>query len=170
MSEEQVESVFAFTLNRTSEADLVNQLGVNPRTDNDYIVREVTRAHRLKSTEALEAALLLAFHFGAPKELAGPLCSMIAEDWHQSHEDTAAILQKLRRPETVGCLYEAARSEFEYLAYDDNYALAVKCVWALRDIGTPEAIEKLQLLTEDPRPAVRESATARLNDLRTAHR
>jgi len=170
MNDNQVDAVIEFALKRRSEKDLVTTLGINPASESDFIQREIVGASDRKSADVLEAVLILAFHFGASADLAVILCRLLVEDWHRSHENIALLLQQLRDPETVDCLYRCAQMQLDYLAFDDNYALAVKCVWALHDIGTPEAIGKLLLLVEDERQAVRDNARARLDELSREHR
>jgi len=58
------------------------------------------------------------------------------------------IFQDFKFPSSVDFLYCAALKEFGYLRFDEDRALAVKCAYALRDIGTDEAIDKLTLLAE----------------------
>ena len=59
---------------------------------------------------------------------------------------------------------KAAR-ELPYLAWDDNHALAVKCIWALHDIGTDAAKEKLALLAGSDLEVIRENASELLAEL-----
>jgi hypothetical protein len=60
---------------------------------------------------------------------------------------------------------QRALTKHEYLAYDDSTALAVKCIWALHDIGTADAIEKLKLLADSAAGAIRQNACERLTAL-----
>jgi hypothetical protein len=89
------------------------------------------------------------------------------EDWHHRHEDIASALQDIRVPSTADCLYRAALRKHDYLAYNDSEALAVKCIWALHDIGTSEAGEKLKFLSQSPSTPIRETALERLSALAT---
>lgn len=118
-----------------------------------------------KAPGDVEHALILASHFGLSPSYAGILCALLGEDWHFKHEDIAGALQDLREPSAVGSLYEAALRKFGYLAYDDSTALARKCTWALHDIGTPEAIAKLRLLSECQSEVIRGYAAERLASL-----
>ena len=79
-------------------------------------------------------------------------------DWHEQHENLAMLLQRLKPKASVPYLYETALKIYDYLSFDINYALAVKCIWALGDIGSPEAREKLELLLSDNRETVRQNA------------
>lgn len=100
------------------------------------------RALQTRDLEALAGALEADLSW----ESTAGLCEALLADWHQSHEDVARTLQRLRDPLSVEALYTAALSRHDYLAYDDSAALARKCTWALADIGTPAARERLELL------------------------
>ncbi len=92
-----------------------------------------------------KAALL----FGHSRKLTSVICTLLERDDHQGHEDLAETLQDLRDPISVDCLYDRALRPLPYLDYNDSAALRRKCVWALHDIGTPEAVAKLKLLAKD---------------------
>lgn len=103
--------------------------------------------------------------YGRSLKLAPVLCLLLGRDDHKGHEDIADTLQNLRDPRSVECLYERATRPLAYLTYNDSTALARKCVWALHDIGTSEAIAKLTLLTRDRRMPVANESSKRLADL-----
>lgn len=104
--------------------------------------------------------------FGRSQRLTSLLCALLERDDHEAHEEIADALQDLRAPSTVACLFARTNRPLAYLEYDDGAALARRCVWALHDIGTPEAIGKLRLLSSDSREEVSGEATARLAALR----
>lgn len=58
------------------------------------------------------------------------------------------LLQGFKAPESVDAIYTTIFSHFEYLDYDDSFALARKCIHALGDINTAYSREKLELLLE----------------------
>jgi len=100
--------------------------------------------------EDLARAMLLVDTRQAPSEnLAPVLAQALEEPWHELHEDIARTLQLCRDPRTVPALARAARTKHAYLAYDDSHAFARKCIWALADIGTPEAHAHLQELAQE---------------------
>ncbi|MGJ4949110.1 hypothetical protein [Bradyrhizobium sp. HKCCYLS20291] len=149
-----------------SDDVFIAQFGADPRTTPELVRSELEQSYAERSPDDLRAALLVAFRFGLSRQWAPLLCKLLEEDWHESHEDIAGALQNLRVPSTSDCLYRTALRKHDYLAYNDNEALAVKCIWALHDIGTSEAIEKLQLLSQSDLPVpVRERALKRLSEL-----
>ena len=118
------------------------------------------------SYETIWAWCQLGRLFGRSLRVTPILCTLLIRDDHESHEDLADTLQDLRAPRSVDCLFDRAERRLPYLDYNDSAALARRCVWALHDIGTVEAIVKLKALASDPREGVSSEAAARLQALR----
>ena len=76
------------------------------------------------------------------------LCTLLSLDWHEEHEELAQLLQQQCDARAVEALARAARLKFGYLAYNNSSAFARKCVWALADIGTDDARQRLVELAE----------------------
>ena len=89
-----------------------------------------------------------------PPSSASILNRLLPLDWHYQHENIALALQRLADSSSVDSLYLAAQSRHAYLDYDQAYALAVKCIWALGAIGTDEAREKLQRLAASEKTVI----------------
>ncbi|MDE9483990.1 HEAT repeat domain-containing protein [Xenorhabdus bovienii] len=90
------------------------------------------------------------------------LNELILTQWHYKHEDLAIMLKHYKHPSSVDALYQVSNFELEYLDFDDSYALAVKCIWGLGDIGTPKAFEKLKILSESDNQIIRDNAINQL--------
>lgn len=108
-----------------------------------------------KDPDLLEDGITLVFIF---KDVSYPikkLNELLLNSWHYKHEDIASLLQNAKSPTSIDALYKAIMTRFDYLNFDDSYALAVKCIWALRDIGTPEAIDKLTQLSKSDNEVIR---------------
>ena len=56
-------------------------------------------------------------------------------------------------------------TKFKYLGYDDCRALIKKCIWELCDIGTEEAIQKIEELSHSKNKVVAEEAVYRLTQM-----
>ncbi|MDO7877729.1 hypothetical protein Q5H93_23535 [Hymenobacter sp. ASUV-10] len=82
------------------------------------------------------------------------LCELLLQDWHFSHETIAHYLQQLKDPFSIPYLAATATKRFEYLAYDDTYQLARKCIKALAAIGTKEAISSLNNISMNENSAI----------------
>jgi len=84
------------------------------------------------------------------------------EEFHEEHETIASYFQRLHLPQTIDTVYELAISNFEKYQWDDNFALVRKCCFALGDINTPKAKEKLELLLQSDEEMIREHAMEQL--------
>jgi hypothetical protein len=162
MDEIKRKLVFGFASGRLSIDEFVRQFDVDPQIDHDCVRRALECAIDHRGAEELECAMVLAFSFGLSASWAPMLCNLLRERWHTSHENIVGALQDIRDPSTVDCLFETALERYAYLDYDDSFALAVKCIWALHDIGTAYAKEKLKILADSDITAIRENARERL--------
>ena len=139
--------------------DFTVDVTVNPY----YVVQLLENAYSEKNADDVEYSLSIGFMFNLfSKFYSDILCKLIEEDWHFSHENIASIFQELKLPETVDCLYKTVLKQFKYLEYDEFFALAVKCIWALGEIRTAEAKEKLKLLTQSNNKIIKENALMQL--------
>lgn len=121
------------------------------------------------SYETVRAWCQLGELFGRSHRATPILCSLLNSEAHEGHEELADTLQNLRDPKSVDCLFYCAQRRLPYLDYDDSSAFARRCVWALHDIGTKEAVAKLEALANDPRREVSEEVTARLRSVQEGH-
>lgn len=121
-------------------------LGFDIDGDPHAALRLLEDARHSGDASSIECALLIAH--GQPEEIdfVPTLIALLGARSHKRHEDVARWLQSLRDPRSVDALYEAALTKHAYFV-DHSYAFARKCTWALADIGTAEAHEKLRLLT-----------------------
>jgi len=127
------------------------------------VIELLQTAYSEQNADDVELSLYVCFCFGLfSVEFAEILCKLIVADWHYRHEDMALILQKLKIPSTVESLYTAALLELEYLEYSDTAPLARKCIWALGDIGTDEAKERLESLASSDCETIKEYAKRQL--------
>lgn len=146
--------------------DLANYLGGFGIDVGDIPGRIVGHLYsRALSDDEVTAWCELGLLFGTSQRATPILCGLLGRDDHARHEDVAKTLQDLRDPGTVECLFTRVGRRLEYLEYNDNTALACKCIWALHDIGTPDAIDRLRQLAHDPREEVSREVAARLEAL-----
>lgn len=96
----------------------------------------------------VEALLCLIRIVDPPPDYPLILAKLLLSTNHQRHEDIAHTLQGFKDLRTVDALFQAALVIHDHLHYDEFFGLARKCTWALADIGTPEALSKLQLLAK----------------------
>ncbi len=136
---------------------------VDVQEDHKYVTRTLKDAFARKDSDDVEYALLLGFSFCFEEDVVPVLCDLIVQDWHYKHEDIARLLQDFGAPESIEYLYRVSLMELKYLEYDDSYALAVKCIWALGKINTSISREKLKLLALSENRVVKEASKRQLN-------
>jgi hypothetical protein len=90
------------------------------------------------------------------------LCRYITETWHKQHENIATLLQGFKAPESVAALADGMHIHCDYW-YDNGDAFIRKCAYALAAIDTPEAIDKLKTLADDPNEIIKKYARHQLD-------
>ena len=129
----------------------------------EYIKTELEKAYNEKNGDSVDILISAIYMFELYSEkFVDILCKLTKEEWHGKHEDIVFYLQQLKLPSTIDCIYELATSNFEKYRWDDNFALVRKCCFALGDINTPKAKEKLELLLQSDEEMIREHAMEQL--------
>ncbi len=95
--------------------------------------------------DIIEDAVDLVWKRGISTQYTEILIHMLSLSSHRRHEDIVLLLQQLKDPKAIPILFEIASRIFEPL--EDDEALIRKCTWALADIGTTEAKNKLEILS-----------------------
>jgi len=155
-------------------AKFLTEFGVDVTRNPDYVVQLLESACVARNSTDVELALAIGLTFGVFEDPHIPgsssvLVRLLESDWHESHEDIAETLESMRAPEAVEPLYRTALVRYPYLDYDEAYALGVKCVWGLGEIGTPEAVDRLRLLAACDNEVIRENAAYQLERLGVSH-
>jgi hypothetical protein len=120
----------------------------DPTTQQAEALRRLQSAVASSNDEEAEWALAFAWQVGLHPILCNVLIELAEAPWHMRHEDVVQAIQQLRCDSAVEALQRTARSQYDYLGYDEFFGLARKCTWALADIGTPEAKEALERLAD----------------------
>jgi len=129
----------------------------------EYVLQLLENAYDEKNATDVEHSLEIVNMFDlVSKEYSILLMKLLESDWHTAHENIVCILQKLKLPETIDCLYSTALKRLDYLEYDNFFALAVKCIWALGEINNQKAKEKLELLAKSSNKIIKENALMQL--------
>lgn len=129
-----------------------------------YVLINLKNSLILRDPDLVEYSLLLAFNFFLfeDQKFIDILCALLVEKWHYKHEDIAMIFQRLKKSGCEENLYVTANTYFDYLSYNDCESLIVKCAYALGDINTEEAIEKLRLMAESENEIIRDAGKKQL--------
>lgn len=122
-----------------------------------------------KDAHELELGMSIIGLFDLEEDLDDQFSDVLMEamrgDWHFQHENIALTFEFGPKPQYVDVLYETTQRQLQYLAFDDCYALAVKCIWALGKIGTKEAKEKLKRLAQSENGIIKKNAEQQLSSL-----
>ncbi|WP_137940507.1 hypothetical protein [Chitinivorax sp. B] len=158
MNKDQRALILDLSLGKISKDKFLRLFSGQVEMNGSYLCDELHRAFLSKDADDIEHLLLLGFQFGIADNCSEVLCKLILEGWHMQHENIAMILKELKSPNSVDYLYQAALASFPYLDYDESYALGVKCIYALRAIGTSDARERLLSLASGENKTLAENA------------
>ena len=94
-------------------------------------------------------------------------CERLLQEGHEEHEDIVRFLQLTPDPYSIPFLRKAVllKPQLSYLAYDDYGSYYKKCFWALKAIGTPEAIAVIKEFAGSDDQVLREQALYRLSKI-----
>jgi hypothetical protein len=128
-------------------------------------IKEIKRLIAEKDYKGVEEK---AFHFiqiyPRDEEILLLLCEIFESDWHTRHEDLASSFQFVKNPITAKSLFRMAFKLTEYDKWNDTFPMQRKCVWALADIGTLEAMSYLKEIESKANETIASFATKRLQN------
>lgn len=151
-------------MDRISKNKFLRLTGVKKNYLSDEILELLEVSFIEKSSQKTEIAIYLVFKYELlSKKYVVTLNSLLVSDWHEQHENIAMLLQEAKNVSSVEFLHKAIGLNLNYLDYDEAYALEVKCIWALGDIGNDEAKEKLQHLVESRNKIISSNAKKQLS-------
>jgi len=156
VNNEQQDLVIDLALKRVSRETFLELFFSGGDIPENYVRQELETALGDKDADSVECALTFGYLFSLPADCSNVLSRLLGERWHTRHEDIASALQILKCPASVDSLFEAALAEYSYIG--SEYALGVKCIHALCDIGTDNAREKLRILAQGENPVLAERA------------
>ena len=170
MSNLNTENIRMLMKKNISKDEFLAIEGMDENSIGESVYKELIEAMNHQLPIRVDNLLFLIFHFNLLDEKMDDILNQLLMcDWHMQHENIAMLLQRLKSPSSIEALYETAIKEYEYLEYDEAHALALKCIWALGDIGTELAKQKLQLLLNSNIPVIKENAQKQLNRIDRKH-
>jgi len=150
-------------MGKNSLEELENLMWKKYKERIEYIKTELEKAYNEKNGDSVYILISAIYMFELYSEkFVDILCKLTKEEWHGKHEDIVFYLQQMELPSTIDCIYELAISNFEKYSWDDNFALVRKCCFALGDINTPKAKEKLESLLQSDEEMIRKHAMEQL--------
>jgi len=162
LSKERIETIFAHIRHEITTEQFLEKYPVEPGKEKEHVHELLLYAISTRDSRNVLAAVIMGNWFGFSDSCVPLLNALLAEDWHISHDDIVLALQVFRDPNSVEALYKAALMCLDYMEYDDTYGIAANCCWALGDINTANADEKLRELTKLENPIIAEYAREQL--------
>lgn len=133
----------------------------------NYLEKSLKAIIEEKNAEELDYLMYVCFEFDIFSDnIIDMLCDIFEAEWHYKHEDIALLFEEVKPTKAIDSLYRVAISNYSYLDFDESYALAVKCIWALGKIGNEEAIEKLKLLSMSSNEIIKKNALEQLERIK----
>lgn len=164
MNDELKELIYKLFENDISENEFKNKFFNNREDISGYISELLGEIINEKNSEDLELLIYLCFKYNLFTDyIIDMLCEIFEDDWHYKHEDIALLFEEARPIKAINSLYRVAISKYPYLDFDDNYALAVKCIWALGEINTMESKKALERLAVSENEIIKKNALKQLN-------
>lgn len=128
---------------KVSEAQFCEAFSTSPAEVKGLGLMVLQESLQRQDAVLVELGLYIGHRFGFTDGHSAILMSVVEADWHSQHENAVDGLAKLGDPSSVDTLYTTATARFDYLDYDDAFALGVKCVWAMGSVATVEAAARL---------------------------
>jgi hypothetical protein len=157
-----IQRFYGGNLSRDDLTRLYRPTAVNISED---AYQEIIYSQQARDEENLRYAETVSFIADYPQKCLDVYSKILCEDWHHLHELIVDVFDEQRYAGGVDSLYIAAITRFKTREYDDYHALGMRCIYALREIGTEEALEKLRLLAKHDAPELAELATEYAEDL-----
>lgn len=163
MIEEQKALIKLLIVKSITKEEFMNKFGVNNENMIQFITKNLEKSYEEKNAEEVGLLLYIIFEYDLfSEQYVDILCKLLYSKWHYEHENIAMIFDKLKSANTIKALYDTASTKFEYLDYDDSYALAVKCIWGLGKMNTNESKEALEKLTKSDIEVISKNAKEQL--------
>lgn len=145
---EKLEVIKNLSLNRCTKEEFVEKLNIGEYDYENFFLEIFHYVYNIKNADYVEFALVACARFGIyNNKFVDILCKLLKEKWHYRHENIVNVLQELKSSKSVQTLYEVIFIKYDYLhKVDECHALARKCIWALGEMGTHEAYDKLLLV------------------------
>lgn len=133
----------------------------------NQIIEKLKKAILEQDPALVETAIFQIHKSNYEKEYIPLLIELLDADWHVRHEDIVLAFQDFKDNDSTAILLKTAKRKFEYLDYDNSYALARKCTWALAEIATIESKNALLEISQMPDNTIANFAIKRLDNWKT---
>ncbi len=163
---EEEQAVYDVVSNRIGTDEFESKMPFVAATVEQFVHEGFETTFFSRNRSDVEALLLLALTYKVPTaNLRQIYTKLLTERFHMKHSDILGILREYETEELVDLINGVIDAKFAYLAWDDNFALEVRCIHMLGRIGGLAAREKLEELTSSPDEPIKRAAEKQLSRL-----
>jgi len=151
--------------NEISSSEIADIFSEKKEDNTEILITMLTRALEEMNPSAVETLLYAASCNGElDNRYTKVLSELLLEPKILNHnlESVVEFLQYIQDPASIENLYYAC---LDY-PFSDVHSIPIKAMWALRDIGSVKAIEKLKILSQSSDERMNEKAIQQLEYLR----
>lgn len=133
------------SIKENKDIKFCNEFFMKTGVDHGVVELLLKDAINAKNNLELDLILMLLAHFNITKDYDLILSSLLIQPWHSCHDRIASILEFDKNEETIEFLYLGALYRCDNLEYEsDYYEFNRKCLYALKKIGTEQAINYIK--------------------------
>jgi hypothetical protein len=151
MTEKLRQDILDFELQKITKEELLSKLPFSLENKSKELRQIINEVLNSKVGSDVEYALTLLWLLEENYEFTDLLHVLILEPWHSRYEDIIHSLQVRKDPTSIPIIKIAIQNKYEYLeSYGTGTGQFVsQCGYALKSIGTIEAIETIKDLAEN---------------------
>lgn len=127
-----------------------------------YVLDQLHESIQKKDPDGLVRNIHIARLYKVLHKFLPFVAKVLPADWHQEHEYLIYFFQKNETKEAVPFIPQAIAAKFSYMYDHDNeddyYNFVRKCLFALADIGTDEALFWIRQYSQSEDPKIQELA------------
>lgn len=133
----------------------------------EYVSAEINAAIDQPEREELNHAIRLLWVFTEHEEVLDVLHRLLLTPHHYHHQYITKSLQNIGSPSSLPFIRTVLESDFGYLKYtaSEPEVIAKWFSWALRSIGTPEAIQTIRDFAQSTNKGIRREMRYRLRKM-----
>lgn len=135
-------------LKAKQDADFCDEFFGQPNVDTRKIEVLLKESILHKNEAELDLLLMLIEYFNITLLFDDTIAPLLIQPWHHFHDRISSILVNDANENTIEFLYSGALYQCDNLDYESDYReCSRKCIFALLNIGTPDAINKIQIIS-----------------------
>lgn len=165
MTNYELQLLSEFSYNPACLEEFLQEFPIDVRNDSAWLLGELELASKSGNDDITEMLIDLIRLLDDSPTIIEVLNHLLIKSSHQSHQEIAMRLQKVKSPSTVLYVRKALETDFDYLAYtcSDDRTVAKWFSWILFEIGTPEALALMKEYTNSSNEGISAEMQYRLS-------